>query len=186
MKSYIIVHGTKGSPEGNWFQSLAAGLREAGATVVVPRMPTPEGHSLTGWLQAFDEQCTLVDHNTTIIGHSLGATFLLRYLERTSVKIACSVFVAGVLSQIGIPEYDALNSSFIETPYDWTRILQHAGHVECIYGENDPYVPEGQSLEMARLLQVPPTRIEGGLHLNSEGGYNEFPLLLQRLLALRA
>jgi hypothetical protein len=43
MKKFVIIHGTKGSPEGNWFPWLADFLRQQHAEVVVPRMPTPEG-----------------------------------------------------------------------------------------------------------------------------------------------
>jgi predicted alpha/beta hydrolase family esterase len=73
----------------------------------------------------------VIDEATTLIGHSLGATFLLRVLERQKTAVARSVFVAGLLGPIGIAEYDQLNSTFIETSYDWATIKSNAGAVVC-------------------------------------------------------
>jgi predicted alpha/beta hydrolase family esterase len=141
MKKFVIIHGTKGSPEGNWFPWLAESLRHQHGEVVTPRMPTPDGQNLLNWVSEFSRQVGVIDKGTTLIGHSLGATFLLRILERQTAPVAQSVFVAGLLDKIGIAEYDQLNCSFIETSYDWVTIRRNAGRVVCLSGEGDPYVP---------------------------------------------
>lgn len=90
-------------------------------------MPTPDGQNLLNWVSEFSRQVGVIDEGTTLIGHSLGATFLLRILERQKAPVAQSVFVAGLLDKIGIAEYDQLNWSFIETSYDWVTIRRNAG-----------------------------------------------------------
>ena len=75
MDKFAIIHGTKGSPEGNWFQWLSTELIKRGAQVTIPRMPTPEGQSLDNWLAAFSEQVGPIDQSTTVIGHSVGIFF---------------------------------------------------------------------------------------------------------------
>jgi predicted alpha/beta hydrolase family esterase len=181
MHTYIIIHGTKGSPEGNWFPWLASHLRQRGASVLIPRMPTPEEHSLENWLRAFSAQCGVPNDTTTLIGHSLGATFLLRYLERASQPVHRAIFIAGVIDTINIPEFDRLNASFISAAFDWKAIVRNSGAINCFYGEDDPYVPLDQSLELARCLGVTPERIPKGGHLNAESGYTTFPSLLESL-----
>jgi predicted alpha/beta hydrolase family esterase len=181
MKKFVIIHGTKGSPEGNWFPWLADSLRRQHAEVLVPRMPTPEGQNLTNWLREFWRQVGVIDEATTLIGHSLGATFLLCVLERQKAPIAQSVFVAGFLRPIGIAEYDQLNSTFIETPYDWVSIQRNAGSVVCLSGEEDPYVPAEQGEELAAKLGVKNHIIPHGGHLNAEFGYTSFQVLLDLL-----
>jgi predicted alpha/beta hydrolase family esterase len=181
IKTFIIVHGTKGSPEGNWFPWLAAELKKLGKKVFVPRMPTPDGQNLTQWLAALKQQVGDIDSQTCIIGHSIGAVFLLRYLEQALVPIGASVFVAGLTGAIGIPEYDSLNSTFVGSGYDWPKIKSNAGRILCIAGDNDPYVPIYQPIEMAKMLGVSLKIIQGGGHLNAESGYFAFPELLEEL-----
>jgi hypothetical protein len=182
--NYIIIHGTMGSPDGNWFPWLSAKLTQHGARVTVPRMPTPDGQSLAGWDAAFAEQIGYLDERTCIIGHSIGATFLLRYLERCQTPIGGAVFVAGLTGAIGIPEYDGLNRSFVSGPYDWEVIKRNAGRLVCFAGDVDPYVPGEQQQEMARNLGVDLRVIPGGGHLNGEFGYDSFDELFEELVSI--
>ena len=141
-------------------------------------MPTPEGQNIENWLEELRRQAGALDETTTLIGHSLGATFLLRVLERQKVPMAQSVFVAGLLGPIGIAEYDQLNSTFIATSYDWSTIQRNAGSVICVSGEGDPYVPAEQGAELAAKLGVQNHIVPKGGHLNSEFGYTSFQQLL--------
>jgi predicted alpha/beta hydrolase family esterase len=181
---YIIVHGTKGSPEGNWFPWLRTTLCERGAQVIVPRMPTPEGQTLVKWLSSFQDQVGELNADACVIGHSIGAVFLLRYLERCRQPIGAAVFVAGLVSSIGIPEYDHLNATFVQGAYDWQTIKRNAGCAVCVMGDDDPYVPLEQPTYIAQSLGVEATVISGGKHLNAESGYHTFPELLRLLTAV--
>lgn len=181
-QTYIIIHGTKGSPGGNWFPWLATQLRQRGAHVVIPQMPTPAGQTLENWFASFQVSSGDVDQHTCIIGHSLGATFLLRYLEQRTAPIGRSICVAGLLGPIGIPEYDELNRTFVNHPYDWGVIRNNAGQALCFAGDNDPYVPMNQPREMAEQLGAALQIIPGGGHLNGESGYESFDELLHALV----
>lgn len=89
--------------------------------------------------------------------------------------------MAGVLDKIEIAEYDQLNSSFIETSYDWGTIKKNAGRMVRLSGEDDPYVPARQGEELAANLGVKNHIIPRGGHLNAEFGYTSFPELLALL-----
>ena len=41
MKNVIIIHGTEGYPEENWFPWLKKNLEERGYNVTVPQFPSP-------------------------------------------------------------------------------------------------------------------------------------------------
>ena len=65
----IIVHGSFGSPEENWFPWLKEELEKFGVKVLVPKFPTPEGQSLENWLKAFEECRQHLNEETILVGH---------------------------------------------------------------------------------------------------------------------
>jgi predicted alpha/beta hydrolase family esterase len=109
---YFIIHGTGGSPKGNWFPWLKQNLEEKGHNVSVPSFPTPENQSVDSWLEVFKEHLNEMDNNTILIGHSLGPAFILSILEKINVKVKGVITVAGFLGLIGNEEFDNLNQSF--------------------------------------------------------------------------
>lgn len=180
----IIFHGTMGSPRGNWFSWLSQELSKLGVNTCVPELPTPENQSLNNWMTAFNEQCTPLTERTILIGHSCGAVFCMRLLEKLSRPVAGTVLVAPPYKQIGMSEIDALNASFLDRPFDWQRIRANAGQLAYLMGDNDQYVPQEQLLKIAEELKVRPIIVSGGGHLNAETGYTSFPLLLELLTEL--
>lgn len=182
----IVLHGTKGSATGNWFPWLTEQLAERGVPTLVPQLPTPAGQSLRGWQTAFADAVGDVGSESVIIGHSNGAAFLLRLLEQVREPIRCAVFVAGFCGRLGLPEYDELNSTFVDGQFDWPTIVGNAPARYCLIGDDDPYVPRAQAMELADQLQVTPKIVSRGGHLNAEAGFDTFPLLLTLLEHERA
>jgi len=181
-KTAIILHGTMGSPDGNWFPWLANQLRANDYDVYVPELPTPENQTKDDWCEALSNQAPIFDKNTTLIGHSCGATFLLHILETTKNTVANSVFVSPVMGTIDIPEYDHLNNTFINHEFDWDTITSKTAQSMVIHGDNDPYVPISHAEALSSKIGSPIEIIKDGGHLNSESGFNEFPFLLTHLL----
>lgn len=174
----IILHGTLGSPDSNWFQWLKKELETQGHHIYVPRLPTPDGQNVKGWHRALAEQAPQPDRNTILIGHSCGATYLLHILERLTTPVAQSIFVSGFIDEIGNTEYDKLNKSFIKHNFNWNKIILNAGKINILHGNNDPYVPLTLAQNLAVYLKTQLTIIPDGGHLNSESGYSSFPQLL--------
>ena len=170
----VIIHGTKASPESNWFQWLKQQIGDA----VVPRFPTPQGENLENWLKVLDEYD--IDENTVLVGHSIGPAFILQKLQRMNKPVKGIVLVSGFVGEIGIPDYDELNKTFFEN-LDWEKAKANAGKITVIYGANDPYVPLNMLESVAKNLGVEPIVIQDGKHLNSEAGYTEFPEVLKIL-----
>lgn len=55
MTKIFLLHGSYGSPEGNWFPWLKKELEKLDCTVLIPKFPTPENQSLETWLAVFKE-----------------------------------------------------------------------------------------------------------------------------------
>jgi predicted alpha/beta hydrolase family esterase len=105
----------------------------------------------------------------------------MRLLEKLARPVACTILVAPPLKEIGMPEIDALNASFLERPFDWQAIRRNAGELAFLMGDDDQYVPQEQLLEIAKGLDISPIVISKGGHLNAETGYTEFPAVLELL-----
>ncbi len=178
MPTALIIHGTKGSPNGNWFPWLSRQLDLRGYTSVIPQFPTPDGQNLSSWLSCAQEYTSALDQRTLLIGHSIGATFALRLLERLSTPICATALVAGVSGPLGLPDYDTLNATFHSSPFAWEAIRRNAGKVICLAGDNDPYVPPEQGRHIAEKLGSELTVVPGGGHLNAEFGFSTLPQLI--------
>ena len=181
MTKAAIIHGTGGSPSGNWFPWLSAEIESRGIRVIVPQMPTPDGQSLDSWIDVFNREVGEIGGATLLIGHSIGAVFIARYLERLSCSVAASVFVCPFIRSLGLPEFDTLNASFLNGSFDWPKIRANGGRITVLCSDDDPYVPISQPLDFAKHLDVSPIVVRGGKHLNQEGGFTQLPVVLKCL-----
>jgi predicted alpha/beta hydrolase family esterase len=183
----VILHGAHGGPDTNWFPWLHAELEEHGIDVLRPRFPTPKGQSLQAWFEIYDRVVgSLPSAPTTLVGHSLGVAMALRLSERAKEPFSALFLAAGFIGALGLPDYDSINSSFFDLPFDWATIRERKGDRDrCWAGDNDPYVPLARSKAVADLLDVPLEIVPGGGHLNSETGFNTFPQLRNAILAAR-
>ena len=180
---FFIIHGTDGSPEGNWFPWLKKELEGQGHTVFVPRFPTPDNQSLDTWLATFAEFESQVDDQTVFIAHSLGPAFVLSLLEQIKGHVKGCVFVSSFIGKFG-GEYadewfDERNRNFAEKSFDWKKIRESCKQFILISSDDDPYVPPEKVQELSKLLGVEPIIHPGGKHLNAEFGFTKFPFILK-------
>lgn len=179
----IVIHGTGGSPAGNWFPWLCEALAKQQIETLVPALPTPDGQSLAAWGSEFDRVVGDVSADDVLIGHSIGSAFVCRLLERQRVHCKLVVLVSPFARQLGLADFDPLNRSFVEAPFDWDIIRSNSANRVVIHGDDDPYVPLLFAKEVAGALCSELIVIPSGGHLNSESGYGPFPLLLELLEA---
>lgn len=177
MKQALIVHGTYGSPEGNWFPWLKKKLEKDGYKVYVPKFPTPENQSLSTWMQTLERTGMKFNEETILIGHSLGPAFILSVLEELNAPVKACFFVSGFIRLLGSLEFDCLNKSFIMKPMNWKKITSNSKAFYVINADNDPYVPLEKGEELAKFLQVPLTVMEKAGHMNTESGHTTFDKL---------
>ena len=177
----LVVHGTKGSPAGNWFPWLAAELDERGFGTTVPVFPTPEGQTLGEWLAVAETYVSRFHEGTVVVGHSLGAAFLLRLLER-GVTARRAVLVSGFTGAIGHEEFDDLNADIAGGTIDFTAIRRNCGAFRLFHGDDDPYVALSKAETLADRLDGELTVVDGGGHLNERFGYTELPAVRDDVL----
>lgn len=178
MKTAIILHGTLGSPDGNWFQWLKKELEERGLTVWLPQLPQAEQPSLRKWQRFVKEQCPFpINEETLIVGHSSGSILALVLAESNMEKI-------GAIVDVSVFHDNSLqwqpNDQLFDVQFDWTAIRDGVNELLFIHSDNDPYVPLNQAQFVstntgAEMIVVPG---EGHFNLEQSDKYKQFPKLL--------
>jgi predicted alpha/beta hydrolase family esterase len=112
----------------------------------------------------------------TIVGHSLGVTAALDFIEQAQETIKKLVSVSGFAIDYGAE----LNGYYLrEKTIDFAKVRANLKAAAVFYADDDPYVTQHALQQLADLLHVEPTIIHEGGHLNSERGYTTFPAVLQ-------
>lgn len=179
MDNYIIIHGSFGSKDGNWFQWLKNELKNKNKEVDVPQMPIGVGNqNFDNWSKILNR--LTINENTTIIAHSIAPIFICKYLITNKVKVKKLIFVCEFNNYLGIDsDFDAVNEPiFIDNYQD---IKFYCNDIVCYYSDNDPYVKFEVEKEFADNVSSKQYIVKNGGHINSESGYNNFNNILKEL-----
>ena len=178
LNNYIILHGSFGSPESNWFPWLKKELENKKLNVKVPEMPIGIGNqNYKNWEHEFNR--LLVDEDTTIIAHSISPIFVCKYLITNKIKVKRLIFVCGFNNYEINEEYDAVNKPmFIDNYID---VKNYCNNIICYYSDNDPYVSFEKEKEFADNISNKQYVIHNGGHINAEFGYTEFKEILESI-----
>lgn len=191
----VIIHGSYGYPERNWFPWLKKEIENLGHRAIVPRFPTPESQNFENWKAIFLAEAGQLDETTILIGHSVGAGFILSLLDDLSssherlassatTQIRAAFLIAGFTGTLGLPDYDGINATFVGRPFNWQGIKKHCQDFYVINGADDPYVPLEKGRRIADSLSVTHELIARGGHLNQDAGFTTFPLLFDKVLSI--
>lgn len=179
MNNYIILHGSFGSKDGNWFPWLKKELKKNNNKVDVPQMPVGVGNqNYENWSKEFSK--LVINENTIIIAHSIAPVFVCKYLISNKIKVKKLIFVCGFNNYLGIdPDFDSVNKPmFLDNLAD---VKNYCDDITCFYSDNDPYVKFDVEKAFADTITNNQHIIKNGGHLNAESGYTEFEELLNCL-----
>jgi hypothetical protein len=181
MKHTIILHGTSGSPEGNWFAWLKTELEKRGLHVWLPQLPHAEQPSLQEWATFVRTNCPFViDKDTLIVGHSSGAILALVLTQQSSAPIG-GVIAVSVFHDNSL-QWEP-NDRLFDIDFDWPAVRKNAKRLLFVHSDNDPYVPLDQAQYVADNCQAELVIIPGQGHFNLEHNakYKTFPRLLEMI-----
>ena len=180
MTNAIIIHGTGGSPEGNWFPWLKEKLESIGIETYVTRFPIDEQQSLSSWMKEFENYRQYLNKDTILIGHSLGPGFIFNVLEDIDFTIKAAFLVSPFIGKIDIEYFDNCNKTFIiDKTFDFSKIKNNCQKFYIYRSDNDPYVPIEKADFLVEALNAKFKLIKGGGHLNAEFGYSKFEELFE-------
>jgi len=175
--NYIILHGSFGSKDGNWFPWLKEQLENKKYKVTVPQMPVGVGNqNYDNWSKELDK--LNITKSTTIIAHSIAPVFICKYLVNHKISVKKLIFVCGFNNYLGInPDFDAVNKSmFFDNLED---IKNYCEDIVCFFSDNDPYVKFEVEKSFADIVSNKQHIINNGGHINAESGYTKFEEILK-------
>ena len=167
-RTSLILYGWTGSGPEHWQSWLAARLAERGRRVRYPALPQPDELQLSDWLAALDAELAAAPGEVDVLCHSLACFLWMHHAARRPGPVARVLLVA--------PPSPAWNeptaASFLPPPFDVEALRGAADSTLLVWGDGDPYCPEGaaEAFPGLEMLHVP-----GGAHLNVEAGYGPWP-----------
>lgn len=191
MRNIFIIHGSYGSPQGNWFPWLKKELSKLGHRVLVPQFPIPpidkhdsfySGHKLSEWIETLNDYDRYINSDTIFVAHSRGCVFTYHYLAKIKQSISATFLVAPWINFIWYPKGYKKIDSFHKTPFDWGQIRRGSRYFELYQSTNDD-TPISEGKEIAKYLKAKLMIVKNAGHFNttSDKKYVKFPDLLKNI-----
>jgi predicted alpha/beta hydrolase family esterase len=191
MRNVFIIHGSYGSPQGNWFPWLKKELSKLGHRVLVPQFPIPpvdkqdssySGHKLSEWIATLDDYKKYIDGDTIFIAHSRGCIFTYHYLAKIKPSISATFLVAPWINFLWYPKNNKKVDSFHKVQFDWKQIKKGSRYFEIYQSTNDD-TPVSEGKEIAKNLNAKLIIVKNAGHFNvaSSKKFVEFSLLLKNV-----
>ncbi|MFH0835650.1 MAG: alpha/beta hydrolase [Candidatus Micrarchaeota archaeon] len=179
---FLLIHGTGGNPNEAWFPWLKKALMAYDYDVVAPQFPTPIGQNLNNWMKVAEKHYDLFDEDLVVIGRSVGAAFIPTLLEKAPIKkpIKAAFLVAGFCSDLHLPAFKDLVSTFIEKDFNWPLIRSRCEKFFVYNSQDDPLVKPKYGKELADNLGVEMNLFQHQQHF----WFSKFPPILQDIRSL--
>ncbi len=178
MKKVFIIHGLHGWPNGGWRVWFMGELEKKEIYACALSMPSSDNPVCKNWIE---EISRIVEINKNdeiyLVGHSLGTTAVLRYLELSETKIAGAVLVSGPIEPVENKDIE----SFLDRSFNFEKIKSKAKRFLVIHGDNDSRVPFSQAETLSKELSCRLVMIKNGGHLNGSSGWHTLPQVLEGL-----
>lgn len=145
-------------------------------------MPGFEKPLCQEWVNEIKREVGLnINDEIYLVGHSLGGTAILRYLEeRQDKRVSGVVLVSMPIEKTKIDEIN----NFFEKPLNYVNIKSKGPKFIVIHGENDTYVPSQQAERLSESLECELVLVPNGGHLSGNEGFHALPEVLEALFVM--
>lgn len=186
MKKAYILHGCCDKEEYlsdeypspsnfHWLPWLQKQLLVQGYSCQTPEMPDPYKGDFSAWKSIFD--AFLIDDQTSLIGHSCGGGFLLRWLSENEKTIDKLILVAPSL------DLHKKYGDFLQGPVD-PKLQKRIHEIHVLYSDNETVTGVKETVDL-----ITEMFLESQLHLFTDKkhfrlrdlGTEKFPELLSLL-----
>jgi len=180
MKNLLILHGSYGNPDKNWYKYLGEKAKKTGYIVHIPQLQSIDKLDLEKTYKFILEK-GYINSDTTIVGHSSGATYILGILQRLPKQLIIkkAILVAGFV------DANLTKKLFKEVPkvhyaklfpknWNWKKIKGNCDKFVIIYSNNDPYVQIRHAKTLHQKLSGKLVTVFNGSHFSVNTGGDRF------------
>lgn len=157
-------------PSVRWRDWLAAELPEE-YELLTPTFPNGSNAQYSEWVIYFEKLLPFLQDDTTLVGHSLGAMFLIKYLHENTLPIQLRHLVL-IAAQYGVADGEDVGSFEVTNAAGISRSAQD---VHLFHSEDDFVVPYSS---MAKIANDEPAAIMHGYTDQAHFNGPTFPDLL--------
>ena len=178
MKRALVLHGWTERPEIHWYMREVEYLEQLGYKAVTPFLPHTNLPREKEWLKVMEDFAP--DEESVLVGHSLGGTVILEYLEKTEQKVGRVVLVGAPIKyseklelsrEHGFKLYaQSISANCLldlcgyEEIFDWDKIRNAANSFHLVYTDDDSRVPLDEGKVLAKNLKTKLTIVHGHDH----------------------
>ena len=177
----ILIHGYRATPRLHWFPWAIREFKKRGYDVSAPQMPNPSKPSAKSWVKKIESVVKGKVGPVVFIGHSLGGTAILKYLESKNPKDGKLVDKI-ILVASPLPPRNARRNSitgFYEHALNYKRIKQNVEKIIGIYSKDDPVVLLENAAALKKKYGAQIYLFADKGHFTSEKGVNSLDVLLE-------
>lgn len=159
----LILHGWGSNSTEHWFLEEKQRLEKLGLEVLVPDMPNTLLPVPAEWVKVIKEFNP--DESSVLIGHSLGGTAVLRYLEGTDRQTALAILIATPIRELG-EGFEQIND-FLKSDFNWKSIKHHCQKIVVMNQTQDESVPLQHGKDLAEYVAGELVIVEGNNHFDT-------------------
>lgn len=171
----VLIHGYKSSSQGNFFPWLRDSLHAKGHEVICPDLPSADEPNPEEWTKTLIEEVGVIDDETIIVGHSIGAVTALRFLEAAEARSTPKGVV--LVSPPWMIKSETFQGFFL-SELDFDVLMWKASRFVVIHSHDDKKIPFDHAKKYADVLHARLIeRNEGEGHFLGE----RYPVILETI-----
>ncbi len=176
MNKFVLIHGTGSSLDNSFGLNIKQRLTKHGYAVVEPIFPVKEKITLAAWIKVMDEFD--IGDNSNFLCHSLGATFIIKYLFYKKLRANLVVSIAGgfyTKNQDGPwGEYPQLKK-FEPTQEELEYFQRNVKNLYLLHSDNDPIFNQSNFDEYIQKTGAVEMLLPGRGHFGPKSGVKDIP-----------
>lgn len=164
----------------NWYQYVKSELEKLGLEVIAENMPDPKLARKEIWIPFIKEKLSS-DEDSILIGHSSGATAILKFLEENKCKL---VILVGTYHSHLDDELEK-KSGYFDEPWKWDQIKNNAEKIVIFASQDDPWIHISEPRLIKEKINAEYHEYKDEGHFGVDHDKKEFPeivIVVKRLL----